>query len=368
MKRTIFTLAALGTLAGCGAVDPFQANAPTYDTVALSQSSADTATAVASAPAVSAALTASPTDCHPHLFARTIEVIQHVNRHFYKHVRHVEDLIKAHPVLAQGQTRTWESVKEGIDRKFTMTATPNADGSTTYAFELDVAAVVASGSPAFVKVMSGSITHIPGASDERKGSITFDFSALATVITTEKSTGQISDSFDILHDPVKGEKRSAAVTLTNFHFDDDAHGPRNGSYSWEREPGVGGKFQFTDSLVLLCPSNPNNLVADVVAVSRWYKAADGAVHGRSDAQATGGQIAAGNAWIGVTCAKGQTTSSPAEGYWLMKLEDSSGATVSAQADMTGLEPCDPVFGPVPLPGSNGSDYHFGAAVTFPNEW
>src|ERR1041384_8661220 len=82
-----------------------------------------------------------------------------------------------------------------------------------------------------------------------------DFSVvttLASVVTTEKSTGQIPDTFDIVKDTSRPagqqEKRSATMTLTAFHFDDDLHGPRNGSYSWEREPGVGGKFQFTDSL------------------------------------------------------------------------------------------------------------------------
>lgn len=369
MKLTLSSLSALALAAACGGgANPFQSNAPTYSNMALAQNDSDTTPpATASSPSSSTlALTAAPTDCHPHLFARTGEIIRDVNRHFFKHIRHVEDLIHQAHVVATGETRTWESVKDGIDRKLTMTATANADGSTTYSFELDVAAVAST--PSFVKVMSGSITHIEGSSEERKGTVTFDFSALASVVTTERSTGQITDVFDNLHDPVKGEKRTATLTLTNFHFDDDAHGPRSGSYSFKREPGVGGKFQFTDSLVLLCPSNPSNLVADVTAVARWYKASDGAVHGRSDAKATGGQIAAGNAWLGVTCAKGQTTSAPAEGFWMMKLESSTGATVSAQADTTGSEPCDPVFGPVPSTTSNASDYDFSASVSFPNEW
>src|SRR5205814_3327966 len=133
---------------------------------------------------------------------------------------------------------------------------------------------------------------------ENKGSVTFDYSALASVVTTEKSTGQITDTFDNVRDPAHGVKRAATMTLTNFHFDDDAHGPRNGSYLWEREPGVGGKFQFTDSLVLLCPSNPGLVAADLTAVARWYKAADGSVHGRSDAMATGGQIETDHKWVG----------------------------------------------------------------------
>lgn len=373
MKRTIFTLSTLALAAACGggAANQFQSNAPTYSMVALAQNDSDTAEPASTEPPSGAtALTeaAAAGSCHPHLFVRTDEIIRDVNRHFFKHVHHVEELIRDNPTLADGETRTWENVRSGIDRKLTMTATANADGSTTYTFELDIAVAVSTGTPAFVKVMSGSVTHVQGAVEERKGTATFDFSALATVVAREKSTGQVTDAFDIVNDPVKGVKRTASITLTNFHFDDDAHGPRNGSYTWEREPGVGGKFQFTDSLVLLCPSNPASLSADVVAVSRWYKASDGSVHGRSDAKATGGQIASGDAWIGVTCAKGQTSADPAEGYWMMKLEDATGATVSAQADTAGDAPCDPALGAVPSTTSNATDYDFTAAVTFPNEW
>jgi hypothetical protein len=72
--------------------------------------------------------------------------------------------------------------------------------------------------------------------------------------------------------------------------------------------------------------------------------------------------------MGVTCAKGSTSAAPAEGFWLMKLEDAAGATVSAQSAQLGTDPCDPVFGAVPGATSNATDYGFPAAVTFPGEW
>src|SRR5207302_902733 len=83
------------------------------------------------------------------------------------------------------------------------TAAPtNADGSVTYDFELDIKST-----GAFVKVASGSLTHTgPAAADvtdaganvrvENKGNASFDFDALASVVTTEKARGQISDAFD----------------------------------------------------------------------------------------------------------------------------------------------------------------------------
>src|SRR5437016_4543346 len=81
--------------------------------------------------------TPAPTPRHPHRFERTGETVGHANRHFFKLIAHVEDLIHGNPAAAKGGTRTWEKVKNGLDRKLTITATTNADGSVTYDFELD---------------------------------------------------------------------------------------------------------------------------------------------------------------------------------------------------------------------------------------
>jgi hypothetical protein len=381
----LYTVTA-AALAACGGSAPttatFRANAPTYAKIAVSQNDSDMAqpaAAAASDPSPAQALTA--TDCAPHLFQRTGEIIGRVNRHFFKLVAHVADVIEDNPKASAAGTLTWENVKNGIDRKFTMTALANADGSTTYDFELDVKSTT--GTAGFVKVMSGSLTHSgpvveehadagAAARSEDKGDVSFDFTALATVVTTEHARGQITDAFDNLRDPVKGVKRSASITLTNFLPEEgDVHGPRNGSYSWEREPSVGGKFEFQDSLVLLCPSNTSNAVSDLTTVARWYNSSAG-VHGRSDSKATGGQMTSTQTWMGVTCAKGQTTSAPAEGYWMIKLEDSSltppNNTVTGASAMVGAEPCDSAFGSVPSLSDNKTDYDFSAAVTFPGEW
>jgi hypothetical protein len=374
-------LAAAFSCGGSASVDEFRANAPTFEKLAIAQNDGDMVEAVADAAPSAAVLTdasAGP-DCHPHLFVRTGEIVGRVNRHFRKHLHHVEELIARNP-LADGQTKTWENVRDGVDRKFTMTKVVNVDGSISYSFELDLAAVATTGTPAFVKVMSGSLTHIgptdaedsdagAGALVENKGTVTFDFTALASVTAHERSSGQITDTFDNVHDPVKGVKRSASIALTNFVPEEgDAHGPRTGSYLWEREPGVGGKLQFQDTAVLFCLPNPAGVQSDLTTVARWYKASTGEVHGRTDARATGGQLPAGDTWMGVTCARGQSSGAPGEGFWMMKLEDSTGATVSSQSAQLGTEPCDPVFGAVPSATDNKTDYDFTAAVTFPGEW
>jgi len=381
-------LLAAAALAACGrssaTVDDFRAAAPTSANLAISQNDGDPAEGDdLSEETATAQSLAAGGECHPHLFVRTHEIIGRVNRHFFKHLHHVEELIANHP-LADGETKTWEDTRGGLARRFTMTRTANLDGSSTYDFELDVADAPAGDGAAFVKVLWGTVTHIgPAAADadagvadagtdalvENKGVVNFDFTALASVSKRERARGLITDTFDNVRDPVNGVKRSASIVLKDFLPEEgDRHGPRSGSYTWLREPGVGGKFQFQDTVTLFCLRNPAAVQSDVSTVARWYKAADGGVRGRSDSKASGGQLTSGQAWMGVTCAKGQTTAAPAEGFWMMKLEDSTGATLAAQSAQIGTEPCDPVFGAVPSTTNNLTDYDFSAKVTFPGEW
>jgi hypothetical protein len=400
MKRFQLLLAVAALAAACGGstgtaaratTDDFKSNAPTFDKFAISQNDGDDAEPAAQAAPPSTSLTAQPPasaagtvggiECHPHLFLDTDEVIARVNFHFAKLVRHSEQLIESDPATATGNTRVFENVRGGLDRKLTITATANADGSTSYAFELELAAVAKT--ETFTQVMSGTIVHTgspsaevadagaTAAAVETKGEVTFDFDALHTVDATERARGQIAEQFDNLRDPAKGVKRTASITLTNFVPDDGrsiAQAPRNGTYHWEREPGVGGFFQFQDSLVLACPSNPAGAGADIAAVARWYRAADGSVHGRTDAQATGGQIPAGDKWEGVTCAQGGIASAPFEGEWLMKEEDATGASIFVSHVEVGVTPCDPAFGAVPDVNDSANDFDFSATVSFPNEF
>ena len=385
-KTSLLSMTALGLCAlasACGgsgdsATDAkFAANSPSFDQVSLQIDDSD---AVPGSNNLTTAQTdeeALSTDkCHPHLFSRTHEIVGRLNRHTDKHLARIRRLLAKNADLAAGQSRTWTGIDEdGVGRKFTMTKSAAGDSFT---FELDLAA---KGTTTFVKVFNGevtasSVTTGTNTVTDKLGSMTFDYDALHSVVPAEKATGKIEVDFDVTHDPSKpapGIKKVLNIKMTAFLPEEgDPHGPRTGSYLHVGEPGIGGRLTFQDSLILLCPANPNGAVADTNAVSRWYKGADGKIHGRGDAKATGGQIPAGDTWSGVSCHNGVRADRDSEsGYWMMKLEDGTGATIHGTEQQTtdaGASPCDAALGAVPSLANNATDYDFSAAVSFPNEW
>ena len=345
------TFAALGAsflLAACGGTDDsaFQNNAPSYDLVHLEMDATD-ATPPTSASTTTQALESDP--CHPHLFARTHEVVRRLNWHVHEVLHHVREIIATRAKIADGTTRVWENVNNGVDRRFTMSR--EADGS--FRFKLELA--VASATPEFHTALNGTLAPVSStaadggsAVDEVKGDVSFDYDAVRAVYATAKASGQMTFHYDVTRAPVKS--RDIVVSFTHFVPEDgDPHGPRNGSYVYFQRPGVGGSLKFEDSLVLLCPSNPDALVANVDAVAEWYHAADGTLHGRADALAFGGQIPDTQDWQGVTCHAASTVSTDGETYWMMKLENAAdGSTVQGsvhEASATVATPamCDPAF-------------------------
>ena len=73
-------------------------------------------------------------------------------------------------------------------------------------------------------------------------------------------------------------------------------------------------------LLQRCPTG----TTPVSAVARWTLLASGQIHFRADAQATSGQIAAGEKWEAVTCAQSiSRRRHPQESFWMMKLRPSS---------------------------------------------
>ena len=145
-----------------------------------------------------------------------------------------------------------------------------------------------------------------------------------------------------------------------------------------RELGKGGSLKFQDQMVFACPANPSLVPANAQLVSRWYKASDATIHGRSDALMTGGQLAAPvDHAVGATCHVGaQEGDDQREGFWLMKAEDASGATLSGESSLhlgESVTPCDPIFGAVPELSDNVNDftgwpssYSDGTPFPFPN--
>ena len=386
-----FGLAAV--LGACGGSQASSADfagaAPTYSNLAIAQNDGDAvAPAAPSGSDTTAQQNATAPSCHPHLMDRAHDIMARVNRHFYKHLAHVEDLIQDHPQVANGTAASWEKIKDGIDRKFSMTRVANADGSATFTFQLDLKQVTAA---SFTTVMTGTVTAIghaaaadAGTADagagaslrERSGSITFDFSALKAVIPTEEAEGKIIDSFDNLDDPAKGEKRIASLALANFIADDDGtRTPRNASFVWEREPSIGGSFAFQDQVDFGC-SKVASGSATVDAVARWYKVDGQTVHGRTDAKASGGPFTSGKVLVGVTCGTGGTAGKPAEGYWMLKVESATGTTVSGDAATVGSAcdtKLDPKNGAPPALSDNATDFDFSTVTfatpyAFPNQW
>jgi hypothetical protein len=371
------------TTAGSGSA-ALDAATPSYAALSMDQVSTD-ATISANAPT---ALTSAPQPdvmlsgdgCHPHLFLRQREVVERVNRHIYKALRHVEVAIARNPLSATDDTKTWESVENGIDRKFTISLV-SAD---VYSWELDIGPV---GTTPLPVVMTGQIDRT-GATGPHQGKGTFhiDFAKLHAGYPSEKATqGTLDVSFD-----VEAASRNLTVTATDVAWDLDAtrfssaamvtalSAPRSGAYVYYREPGKGGSLKIEDQMVYVCPANPSLVPADAQLVSRWYKASDTTIHGRSDAFMKGGQLAAPvDHLAAVTCQTGRREGDEqAEGFWLMKAEDASGNTISGESSQDlgeSTTACDPIFGVVPELADNHDDftgwpssYSDGTPFPFPN--
>jgi hypothetical protein len=299
--------------------------------------------------------------CHPHLFLRQREVVERVNRHIRKALHHVEEVIARSPLTETDATKVWDRVANGVERRFTITRT----AADVYTWELDAGAA---GTTPLPVVMSGQIDRSGAtAPHQGKGSFHVDFAKLFAAYPAEKvSRGTLDVAFE-----VAPASRKLTVTADGITWDLDParftapvlgalSAPRSGSYVYDREPGKGGSLKIQDQMVFACPSNPSLLAADAQLVSRWYRAADGTVHGRSDASMAGGQLPAEAIprVVAVTChdsaAEGELQG---EGFWLMKAQDAAGATLSGASSATsGGTPCDPVFGDVPLLADATKDF------------
>jgi hypothetical protein len=313
--------------------------------------------------------------CHPHLFVRTHEVVKRVNRHIYKLLGRLDDfLAKQKAKQATGDERVWEHArKDGNSVRYTVTK-----NGEVFAWKFEMKGTGGT----YALVASGTIDR-SGATEAGagKGSLTLDLGALKNVNAKEKVSGTISADFES-----SATARKLSVTATNVTWEieptmDDGSDmpaalqslleePRSAKYVYFKEPGKGASLKIADQMVFACPANPALKLADVELVHRWYKAADGTRHGRSDAKMTGGQLPtatpAVDHVVAVTCHQGSENAEPAESFWLMKGESASGATVLGVAhDSTSDSPavaasaCDSAFGDVPNLDDATGDYDFG---------
>jgi hypothetical protein len=370
------TLAAL--LAGCGGshadagpADPaFLAAAPSASWVALQIDDSDVTAAAPAGPNGNAAAD----KCHPHLFSRAHDVVVRIDRHIAKMLSRVAALIADHPQAKTATSHTWSKTDSGgVGQQLAISKAQ--DGSFSFRLDLTPAA-----GPKAIKVYSGTV-KIGDSSGATTidATMTFDYDALHAAVPAEKAAGQINFFLSDLKDaskPAPGMRVSANAVLINFAPADQPSVVQSTNYQYVGEPGVGGSIEYTDAIATPCPTNPSGLAASAQLVARWYKAPDGGVHGRADAQMSGGQIPAGQTWIGTSCENnqpGQATSANVESaYWMVKVEDASGATVDGTAVESSdgaSNPCDAAFGSVPTLASNSKDFSFGqGALAFPNEW
>ena len=376
--RTLFLAAPIAIVLACSGStstgtgsDALNAATPSYAALSFDQIAADTA-------APTAALVADPGSpqmmgpgggCHPHLFMREREVVERINRHIYKVLRLVERVIARSPVSATEKSKTWTSSESGVDVSFTVSLV----ASSVYSWEL---AAAPTGTAPLQVVMSGEIDRNGYAGEhEGKGTMEVDFALLHAAFPNERAaSGTLEVRFD-----VSAAARKIAVRATDVTWDLDAtrfdggviptglSQPRSGEYVYHRVRGKGGSLKIQDEMVFLCgmdprTMNPDLLPASAQMVSRWYKAADGTVHGRSDGLISGGQLVAPVARIvGVTCHDAVAEQRmPNEGYWMMKAEDASGATLVGFDARTMMDasatPCDAAFGDVPLVADPSQDF------------
>jgi hypothetical protein len=359
LKMVCLSLVMSVSLLGCGAKfqQEFEDNAPNFNSLSMDMNSSDTNMESSSA------ITPTGDQCHPHLFWRTRNVVERFNTHILMVVSRMDAVIDNHPKATTGTTHTWEK-DVGL---YTIKVEAAKVSATQFTFETDIKKKADDDSK-YVKVGSSTINKTDGTAHTGQGTYLVDLTALSSV-TGGKAQGQISISFDITN---AGAQKTLQVTLTNFTPDDtivDANGnplltPKDANYVFTRTKGVGGSLKFQDEMVLACPDNPSSEQATVNTVARWGHNSTGSFVGRADAVATGGQIQTGYKIEGVVCAdlsQGDATAELGK-YWMMKAEDTTnGNTIvagEAYVGAAGPDTCDPIFGAVPSPDNNTTDFDF----------
>jgi hypothetical protein len=379
--RTLFLAAPLAVVLACGGStstgtgsNALNAATPSFGALSLDQIATDTA-------APTAALVADPGStqmmgpggfgCHPHLFMREREVVERVNRHIYKVLKNVEKLIAKNPVNETEKSKTWTKTEAGVDVAFTI----QLMGINKYSWEFSAGPT---GTTPLPVVMTGVIDR-NGYTGEHEGTgeMEVDFANLNAAFPNERvAQGTIKVQFDVSAAARKITVVADGITwdMDPRHFDGAVvpaalSAPRSGAYVYYREPGKGGSLKIQDQMVFACGmdkrvENLTLVPADARMVSRWFKATDGTVHGRSDGMIEGGNLIAPVARIvGVTCHNASAEQHmPTEGYWLMKAEAAGGATITGLAFSsmslmdTAATPCDVAFGDVPNLDDSAKDF------------
>lgn len=364
LARTLFLSAPLALATACGgsSMEATGSGAFTAATPAFSEVALDLTPAAAVATLTPPPAAASPAPvadaCNPHLFVRSEDVVRRVNRHLFKFLSHVERAITRQPKLTTGSSATWEHRFGDVDVKLTVTR--KTDTTFTWTLEMKKAS-----DTAFVAVASGELDRAGAQGPHQgKGAMRLDLDKLAAV-TGEEVAGVITAAFEAFADHRLVSAHAAGVVWDTDAKSPIRRAPRDADYVYYRAPGKGGSLKISEEMAFACPANPAISAASVDLVNRWYLTSTGSLHGRSDAQMTGGQLDALKiAKIeALTCHESAVEKGePAERAWLLKAEDASGATLFGMQSVAGLTACDPALNPpsgaVPSLADNKTDFDF----------
>lgn len=370
MKNWTFWPSLVLLAAGCGggATSDFREAAPSYEALAFDVTDAIASTApLAAGPGAPAA----DVTCHPHLFARSVGLAARVNRHLWKFLGHVERVVARRADRASDSQSVWQALHGTVEVRLTVTRVSDA----AFAWQLEMRQV---GAGAWTRVAWGDVDRSGAAGPRQgKGNVHLDLTALHGVVPAEPATGLLSASFEALgdHRKVVLDAKDVAWDFAGEAVPDALKQPRSAHYVYYRAPGKGGSLKVADQMAFACPPLPGALLpppADVRLVSRWYRLADGAVHGRTDALVTGGALPLlrVDRIVGLTCHQAAAEGAAQdESWWLVKAEDASGATLAGLSFApplggSGPDACDPALNPpdgkVTDLASSANDYLFPA--------
>jgi hypothetical protein len=277
--------------------------------------------------------------------------------------RLAKDLVKVRP--APGTSNVHNGRFHGAPTQLIITR--NADGSIDERF-----AIEPGGAPSgLTTIWTGHASLTPGTVSETDGQLLYDLDALNAIVP-QRVKGSIALSFTDIHDPAEPKPGLEQLDTIDYVSTDVSPNDFGVSRSDEHhigEPGLGGGYAADDTVVLDCPPNAAHAASTTHAAYRFFRGADGKVHGRTDTQATGGPIPTGDAYTSASC-WGRSEARPLTVAEIDKEEDATGATIAGQTLPPTLppSPCDPAFGPLPALTDNADDYVFAGLPTFPGEW
>jgi hypothetical protein len=366
-EKVCLFLAAFGFL-GCGGSTPtatqeFLDAMPTLDTVTMDERADDVAAArqgLVDDGEAQQALTGIA--CHPHLFQRTRAVAKALNRLAAKFLRRTEQVVDNHPKAITGSTHTWVKLIDGDQLSLKVTLTKSSD--TQWSVESNLKPASAPDS-AFVVFSTATFSKTDGTPHSGSGTMSINLTALNQLLpSVEKALGTITIDFF-----VSGANKKIRVQLASYTPDDTnpERLPVTANYVFARTAQVGGSFKLKQLVDLACPEQTQvpHQIATLQATHRWIVQSSPApiFQGRSDAQASGGQIPPNQKFVGITCADLSAPDATAEKYWAMKLEQGTTVVRSESDGQNASTTCNSALGPVPALASTANDYNF-ALVNF----